>query len=127
MDDDFNTPEAMAVLFELATEANRSKSAEAAGQLKALGQLIGLLEDDPKGFLQGGYVLNIEGNQYHSTFSDVDLIIGHSSKNIDALIRQRADAKKAKNFAEADRIRKELADQGIILEDGPQGTTWRRL
>ena len=108
MDDDFNTPEAMAVLFELATEANRSKSVEAAGQLKALAKLIGLLEDDPTAFLQGEHAV------VDSTF------------DIDALIRQRADAKKAKNFAEADRIRKELADQGVILEDSPQGTTWRR-
>ncbi len=107
MDDDFNTPEAMAVLFELATEANRSKSAETAAQLKSLGQMIGLLEDDPTAFLQGQHAVE------DSTF------------NIDALIRQRAEAKKAKNFAEADRIRNELLHQGIILEDGPDGTTWR--
>ncbi len=109
MDDDFNTPEAMAVLFELATEANRSKSAETSGQLSALGRLMGLLEDDPVAFLQGDHATD------------------ESPANIDDLIRQRIEAKKAKNFAEADRIRKELADQGIILEDGPQGTTWRRL
>ena len=107
MDDDFNTPEAMAVLFELAAEANRSKSAETAGQLKALGQLIGLLEEDPTAFLQGEHAVE------------------DSAINIDVLIRQRADAKKAKNFAEADRIRNELLQQGIILEDGPDGTTWR--
>jgi cysteinyl-tRNA synthetase len=107
MDDDFNTPEAMAVLFELAAEANRSKSAETAGQLKALGQLIGLLEEDPTAFLQGEHAVE------------------DSAINIDVLIRQRADAKKAKNFAEADRIRNELLQQGIILEDGPNGTTWR--
>lgn len=108
MDDDFNTPEAIAVLFDLATEANRSKSAETAGQLKALSQLVGLLEEDPTAFLQGDHAAD------------------ESPANIDDLIHQRIEAKKAKNFAEADRIRKELADQGIVLEDGPQGTAWRR-
>jgi cysteinyl-tRNA synthetase len=107
MDDDFNTPEAMAVLFDLANEVNKTKSLEAAGLLKALSGLLGLLQRDPDTYLQGE---SLPGD----------------SINVDALIFQRNEAKKAKNFAEADRIRKELADAGIVLEDTPQGTIWRR-
>ncbi len=126
MDDDLNTPEAMAVLFDLATEANRSKSAEVAGQLKALGNLMGLLGDDSTKFLQGKYVLNAKAGHYQTDFSDVSLTVDFSNQEISEMILLRTEAKKSKNFAEADRIRKELADQGIILEDSPQGTTWRR-
>jgi cysteinyl-tRNA synthetase len=107
MDDDFNTPEAMAVLFDLASQVNREKSAEHSAQLKNLANLLGLLEDTPSAFLQG---------------ESADL-----SLNIEELIKQRSDAKRSKNFAEADRIRQELLQQGIILEDSAQGTTWRRL
>jgi cysteinyl-tRNA synthetase len=106
MDDDFNTPEAMAVLFDLASEANRTKSAEVAGLLKVLAALMGLLSEDPSQFLQG------------EASADLD---------VDAMILQRAEAKNAKNFAEADRIRQTLSEKGIVLEDGPQGTTWRRI
>ena len=110
MDDDFNTPEACAVLFELATEVNRSRSASDAGLLKALGALLGLLERDPLAYLQG------------STPSVAEL----TGEQIDALIAQRAAARKARNFAEADRIREQLEDAGIVLEDSPKGTIWRR-
>ncbi|MFZ5658814.1 MAG: cysteine--tRNA ligase [Pseudomonadota bacterium] len=114
MDDDFNTPEALAVLFELATELNRAKgvdeslATELAGLLKRLGHTLGLLEQDPVAFLQGGAgaVLDVA--------------------RIEALIAERAAAKKAKNYAEADRIRAMLSEEGIVLEDGAQGTTWRR-
>jgi cysteinyl-tRNA synthetase len=109
MDDDFNTPEAIAVLFELASEVNRTHSLELATQLKSLGGVIGLLERDPEAFLRGCATTDIE--------KEVD---------INQLIALRAAAKLAKNYAEADRIRKELADQGILLEDTPQGTIWRR-
>ncbi len=109
MDDDFNTPEAMAVLFDLANEVNRSQSAEAATQLKALAGVLGLLQRDAQDFLQGGA---IEG--------------GLDDAAINTQIEARIAAKKAKNFAEADRIRKELLEAGIVLEDTPQGTTWRR-
>jgi len=110
LDDDFNTPEAFAVLFELANEANRTKSAESANLLKALAGLLGLLQRPPETFLQG----------------EASLTGSYTSDAIEQLIQNRLTARKAKDFAEADRIRKELADNGVILEDGAQGTTWRR-
>ena len=116
MDDDFNTAEALAVLFELANQLNKAKAendqaqaAQLAGQLKYLGGVLGLLQDDPDAFLKGGAE---EG--------------GLGDNEIDALIEQRTAAKQEKNWAEADRIRDELQAQGIILEDGASGTTWRR-
>lgn len=125
MDDDFNTPEAMAVLFDLATEANRTKSAEAAGLLKKLANLIGLLLAKPESFLQTSVDLHVHSSVHGMISDEVALAtIGHEG-SIEKMIAKRAEAKKAKNFAEADRIRKALADQGIILEDGPNGTTWR--
>ncbi|MDM0042054.1 cysteine--tRNA ligase [Variovorax sp. J22G21] len=104
MDEDFGTPEAVAVLFDLAGEVNRTQSAELAGLLKALGGCLNVLQGDPKAFLQAGATLD--------------------EASIQALIEARAAAKAAKNFAEADRIRKDLADQGIVLKDSPTGTTW---
>ena len=105
MDDDFNTPEALAVLFDLANEVNRTKDVSSLHLLKALAAVLGLLQRNPDEFLQGGVseALDVEG-----------------------LIQARFAAKKNKNFAEADAIRKQLADAGIVLEDTPQGTTWRR-
>jgi len=106
MDDDINTPLAVAVLFELATEVNKTKSIASARQLKALAGVLGLLGRAPQDFLRGG---------------DAD------AERIEALIEQRRAAKLAKNFAESDRIRAELSAAGIILEDKPDGTTkWRR-
>ena len=105
MDEDFGTPEAVAVLFELAAEVNRSKSPEVAGLLKALGASLGLLQDDPQKFLQAGTQ-------------------GVDAGAIEAQIAARAAAKAAKDWAEADRIRKDLLAQGIVLKDSAAGTTW---
>ncbi|WP_310637129.1 cysteine--tRNA ligase [Delftia acidovorans] len=105
MDEDFGTPEAVAVLFELAAEVNRSKSAETAGLLKALAGCLGLLQGDPQAFLQAGT-------------SEMD------AGAIEAQIAARAAAKAAKDWTEADRIRKALLEQGIVLKDSPAGTTW---
>jgi cysteinyl-tRNA synthetase len=125
MDDDFNTPEAMAVLFDLANEVNRSQSVEAAAQLKALGGVLGLLQRDPQKFLQGGVTGHMNKTMEPFT-KEMTGFQTHTPELIDALIEARSAAKKSKNFAEADRIRKELLDAGIVLEDTPQGTTWRR-
>jgi cysteinyl-tRNA synthetase len=112
MDEDFGTPEAVAVLFELAAEVNRNKSAEAAGLLKALGGALGLLQQDPVAFKQG------------RTTGGAEAAEGTDAAWIEDLIAQRAAAKAAKNFAEADGIRKQLLEKGIVLKDSASGTTW---
>jgi cysteinyl-tRNA synthetase len=117
MNDDFNTPEAIAVLFELAREANRARGGEAgeaaalAAAMKDLGGVLGLLQADPEDFLQAAGAASGEGPD---------------AAEIENLIQQRLAARKAKNWAEADRIRDALKDQGVVLEDGAGGTTWRR-
>ena len=115
MKDDFNTPEALAAMFDLVRELNRAreeKSEKAAGlaaQLKQLGDILGILQEDPETFLKGG--------------SPSD---GPGDEEIEAMIQQRIQARVDRNWAEADRIRDELVSLGIILEDGASGTSWRR-
>jgi cysteinyl-tRNA synthetase len=113
MDDDFNTPMACAVLFDLATELNREKSPATERQLRALAEILGLLGQSPKHALQSG----LRGKATTTGLSDAQ---------IDALITERALAKKTKDFARADAIRKQLTESTIVLEDSPSGTTWRR-
>jgi cysteinyl-tRNA synthetase len=125
MDEDFNTPEAMAVLFELANEVNRSHDPLIAGQLKALGSVIGILQSNPTSFLQGDIrFTNIRGSL--GVYATVEAKKVYEKESVEHLIEARTAAKKSKNFTEADRIRDDLKAAGIILEDGPQGTTWRR-
>ncbi len=109
MDDDFNTPEAVAVLFDLANELNKTNAPQLAAQLRALGATLGLLQRDATVFLHG----SVEA-------------AGLSEAQISEQIAARIAAKQAKNYAEADRIRKELLAAGIVLEDSASGTTWRR-
>jgi cysteinyl-tRNA synthetase len=115
MDDDFNTPKAFALLHELAREINRASDksseevAKLANTLRHIGALLGLLQSDPAKYLQSG-----AGAE------------GLSSDEIDELINQRTEARKNKDFAESDRIRDLLSDNGIALEDNAEGTTWRR-
>ena len=104
MDDDFNTPLAVAVLFELATEVNRTRQLQPALMLRALGGTLGLLQTAPRDFMQAGS--------------------GIGAQAIEAQIEARAAAKRARNFAEADRIRDELAQAGVALKDSASGTTW---
>lgn len=117
MDDDFNTAEAIAVLFEGAREVNRLKSEQAdlapvvAGQLKAMAGVLGLLQTEPEEFLKAG------SGGAGSTLDDLA---------IEALIQQRLDARSNKDWAEADRLRKLLGEEGVILEDAAGRTTWRR-
>ena len=107
MNDDFATPAAVAVLFDLAAEVNRTGSTHLAGWLRALGGVLGLLQTDPQVYLQGDA-------------ADLD------AERIASLIQQRQMAKANKDFASADAIRKQLLEEGIVLKDSPTGTIWER-
>ena len=115
MDDDFNTAEVLPVLFDLAKEVNRykekdnNKAKHYASLLRELSGLIGLLNQNPEVFLRGG-----QQEQ------------GITADDIDDLIEQRNQARTAKDWAESDRIRDMLKEQGIVLEDAGGETTWRR-
>ena len=106
MNEDFNTPEAVAVLFELAGEVNRTGSVAHATLLRNLAGTLGVLQQDPRSYLQGG--------------GSVD------ESAIQAKIDARNAAKKVRDFALADRLRQELLADGIVLQDSPQGTTWMK-
>lgn len=107
MNEDFSTPEAVSVLFDLSGEVNKSKDSYLSGLLKALGSCLGILESSPSVFFKAG------------------ASVGESE--IEKQIHARAQAKKEKNFALADEIRKALLDQGIVLKDAAQGTTWEKV
>jgi cysteinyl-tRNA synthetase len=112
MDDDFNTPGALAVLFELASEINRRRAsgqpaADGAALLRALGGVLGVLQQDARTYLQGGAA-------------------GGDAARIEALVAERAAAKKQRDFARADALRQQLAAEGIEVQDSAQGTTWVR-
>jgi cysteinyl-tRNA synthetase len=109
MDDDFNTPEAIAALFDLVREVNKTTGEEQlalAGQLKYLGGVLGCLQGDAQAFLQAG--------------------AGDEAEWIEEMIAKRIAAKKAKDFATADAVRDELVAKGIVLKDGPEGTSWSK-
>jgi cysteinyl-tRNA synthetase len=114
LEDDINTPMAISHVHGLATALNKAtdpaERATLKGALLAAGRLLGILQQDPVAWFQG----NCDQGQAEDTAV------------IEDLIERRKEARKAKNFAEADRIRKELTDMGIVLEDGPGGTTWKR-
>lgn len=127
MDDDFNSALAVSVLFDLAGEVNRSKSAAAARQLKSLGGVLGLLQREPSEYLQARPRLVPTTGEATGRST----VVGRGAATItdDGIQRQialRSAAKLQKNFVEADRIRAELLAYGIVLEDKPDGTIWRR-
>ena len=116
MDDDFNTREAFSAMYDLVRELNtvarknQTKAQALAGELKALGGILGVLQEDPEAFLKGA---SKETG-------------GLSDAAIEALIAEREAAKLTKNYARADEVREELKQQGVILEDSREGTRWRR-
>jgi cysteinyl-tRNA synthetase len=107
MDDDFNTPGALAVLFDLAGSINRGQPGDAP-MLKALGAVLGILQQPPQAYLQGGAT------------------DGPDEAEIQRRIDERAEAKRGRDFTRADRIRDELLAQGVVLKDSLQGTSWVR-
>ncbi|NDH51018.1 MAG: cysteine--tRNA ligase [Betaproteobacteria bacterium] len=117
MDEDFGTPEAVAVLFDLASEVNKTGSPALSQLLRALGGILGLLQSVPGDFLQGRLQASGQAALDASTVDDA---------GIESLIAQRQAAKAAKDFGQADRIRAELAARGVLLKDSAGGTKWER-
>jgi len=111
MNDDFNTPEAIAVLFDLANETNKKSLKQGADLLKGLGGILGLLQQDPQQYFQDDASLGDSA---------------YTSEQIEDLIQERVTARKEGDYARADEIRKDLFNAGVVLEDNPQGTGWRR-
>jgi cysteinyl-tRNA synthetase len=115
MDDDFNTREAIVILFEMAREVNRLKrdadpqAAVLASQMRGLGNILGLLELNPQAYLRG------EAGEGDVTDADIDV-----------LVQQRHQAKLDRNFALSDQIRDQLKAMGVVLEDSKEGTGWKR-
>ena len=109
--DDLNTPLAIATLHEMASDLNRSSDPEQAANLVASGKLMGLLQQDPEAWFK----------MHHG-----DTTNGLGDPEINDLIAERGQARATKNFARSDEIRNQLAESGILLEDGPGCTTWKR-
>jgi len=136
MDDDFNTPEAMAVLFDLAREVNRLRETDRpragrlAATMKRLAAVLGVLPLDPDEYLKRRTVLGqgaiTEAPDVLSATGQVSAPDPISVEHVEELMRQRTEARARKDWQEADRIRVRLAAQGVVLEDGPGGTRWRR-
>ncbi|MDD1622928.1 MAG: cysteine--tRNA ligase [Methylococcaceae bacterium] len=129
MDDDFNTPVALAVLFDLARELNKAQDKQIlAATLKQLAAILGLLQDDPDDFLKGrSFTLVAEPGKFTLSGGQANLIKGASEELIEEKIQRRLEAKKNKDWGTADKIRDELKELGVVLEDMPGGkTTWRR-
>jgi cysteinyl-tRNA synthetase len=134
MDDDFNTPEALAVLQALARELNVAKGAgdaarasALAAELRSLGAVLGILQQDPEQWLKTRMELGpADGDEGGGTTDGEGAATAQpTDAEIDALVAARTAARKAKDFRESDRIRDELQTRGVVLEDGPQGTSWR--
>jgi len=129
MNDDFNTAEAIAVLFELAREINRARNSNAeeaeslARTLRQLGGILGLLQTDPEEFFKSG----VSSRLGATVTAQFDAVLVWSDERIEQKIQERLEARKNKDWAAADRIRNELKEQGVVLEDTAGGTTWRRI
>jgi cysteinyl-tRNA synthetase len=129
LEDDFNTAEALAVMFDLAHELNKhrqrnlSKAASQGALLRQLGRILGLLQENPEAYLKG----TVRAVTLSDTVTPRDTVITLSEAEIERRIAARNEARAAKDWEYADRIRDELKSQGIVLEDGAYGTTWRRM